>query len=222
VGFRKMKNSLNRIKYVFKHNGLSGLAGHIFSFLAQRVFIHERYYLLEHRIGDKLEGDYLPRIKDYSCQIITNIEEADKLVSRGFDFYSIAFNTRRRLEKGAIACCILIGRDIAHAGWMAFNEEAKNTWNDFPYRVNFRGAEACSGGAVTLPKYEGKGLMTYGLCKRLEFLREKGITRSHTITAVSNAASLKVQAKLSYKIYARVNYFKILRWTYWKETPVSS
>jgi hypothetical protein len=216
-----MKNILNRMKYVRNNQGWRSLAGLIFTFFSQRVLIHGRYYLQEYHIPEKIEGNYLPRLTEYSCQIVSTIEEADKLVSRGFDFYSTAINSRERLKKGAIACCVLVGKDIAHIGWMALNEEAKNTWNPFPYRVDFQHAEACSGGAVTLPKYEGKGLMTYGLYRRLEFLQGKGIIRSHTITVVSNAASLKVQSRFSYKIYARVHYLKILGWHYWKETPQS-
>lgn len=210
------------MKYVYHYHGRRRLVYLIFYFLVRRLFVRGQYYLLAHQISDKIEGNYLPRIKEYTYEIVTNLEEADRLVSRGCDFYSTSINARERLKKGSIACCVLVGTDIVNIGWIALSEEAKNTWNPFPYRVDFQHGEACSGGAETLPEFEGKGLMTYGLYKRLELLREKGIKKSHAITEVSNAASLKVQSKLSYKKYARVHYLKILWWQYWKETPLNS
>jgi RimJ/RimL family protein N-acetyltransferase len=217
-----MKNVIRRMKYIYCHYGWHQLVYLICTFLVQRLFVHGRYYLLARQIPDKIEGSYLPRIPEYSSQMVANVAEADQLVARGLDFYSTALNARERLRKGSIACCVLVGTDIVHIGWIALSEEAKNTWNPFPYRVDFQHGEACSGGAVTLPEFEGKGLMTFGLYQRLEFLRKQGIKKSHTITAVNNAASLKVQSKLAFRIYAQVDYIKILRWRYWHETPFNS
>jgi hypothetical protein len=215
-----MKNILNRIKYLYHYQGPRRLLYQTFSFLVQRLFSHGHYYLSAHQLADKLEGNYLPRIPVFTCEFVATPAEADRLIAQGCDFYSTALNARERLQKGSIACCVLVGTEIVHIGWIALNEAAKNTWNPFPYRVDFQHGEACSGGAVTLPEYEGKGLMTYGLYKRLEYLRARGIKKSHSITAVNNAASLKAQSKLSYKIYAQAHYWKILGWHYWKETPV--
>jgi hypothetical protein len=217
-----MINVLNRMNYVRKHEGLASLAGILFNFFTEHVFLYGNYYLLEHNTGIGKEVDFLPRIQNYSFHLVTSIKEADKLVYAGFDLYSLSINTRKRLKKGAIAFCVLVGTDIAHIGWLALTDDAKNTFEPFPYRIDFQKGEACTGGTATLPKYEGKGLMTYGMYKRLEFLRDKGISKSRSIVSVKNAASLKVHAKFNHKIYAKVRYFKLLWLQSWKEIALNS
>jgi GNAT superfamily N-acetyltransferase len=213
---------LNRINYVRKQEGLVTLTRLLFDFFAKRLFVYGNYYLIEHNTNIGKEAEFLPGIKEYFSHFVTSVKDADKLLSAGYDIFSISINTRERLEKGAVAFIVLVGSDIAHIGWLALTEEAKNTFEPFPYRIDYQKDEACTGGTVTLPKYRGKGLMAYGMYKRLEFLREKGITKSRNIVSVKNTASLKVHAKFNHKIYARIRYFKFLWWHSWKEIAHNS
>lgn len=89
-------------------------------------------------------------------------------------------------------------------------EEAKSTFDPLPYQVNLSDNQACTGGTITVPKYRGKGLMTYGYFKRFEYLRKHGITTSRNVVNAGNVTSQKVHAKFGPIIYARARYIKIL------------
>jgi GNAT superfamily N-acetyltransferase len=77
------------------------------------------------------------------------------------------------------------------------------------------------GGAYTVQKYRGKGLMAYVYYKAYEYLRDKGITISRNAVTVDNVISQKVLSKFSLEIYAQARYIRILWWTYWKEMPLT-
>jgi hypothetical protein len=62
--------------------------------------------------------------------------------------------------------------------------------------------------------------MTYGMYKRLAYLKEKGFSRSRNIVETSNAASIKVHEKFPCKKYARVHAKRFLWWYSWKETAL--
>jgi L-amino acid N-acyltransferase YncA len=100
------------------------------------------------------------------------------------------------------------------------NEEAKKCFDVLPYRVDFSGKQACTGGTWTHPKYRGKGLMGYGYYKRFEFLREKGFKSSRNGVEVGNTASNKVHARFGPRIYGRGRYLKVFGWKSWKEMPL--
>jgi len=163
----------------------------------------------------------MPRIQNFTFRMVGTNEEADKLVaSTGYDFRRRFVNAKRSLDKGAIAFCVFASGEIAHIGWVALSEEARKTFDRLPYKVDFSNGEASTGGTITVPKYRGKGLMAYGYFKRLQFLRERGVTASRNAVAVNNIASQKAQAKLGPKICARARYLKLLWWDCWKERPV--
>lgn len=209
-----------RAKRVFQTKGLVPLLRKGFAFLVDYFFKYETLYLYEHTMKERNEADFLPKVQNFTFQVVSTNQQANELGANGFDLRSFSTYARRRLDKGAIAFCILIGREIAHVGWVAMTEEAKNTFTPYPYRVDFLNKEACTGGTITIPKYEKKGLMTYGYYKRFQFLRERGIVTSRNAVARSNIASQRVHAKFGPKIYAKGHYLKILRWKFWKETPL--
>jgi hypothetical protein len=219
-----MQNRLSplyaRVKYIVKHQGLIALFRLGFTLWAEHLFHYGTYYLYEHTIEDREESNFAPKIKDFTFQIVSSIEYADKLAREGYDIYLTSINARQRLAKGAIAFCILVGADIAHIGWLAMNEEAKEIIEPFPYFVDFQNREAWTGGTLTLPKYEGNGLMTYGYYKRFQFLHEKGILKSRNAVGVKNIASQRVHSRFHPRKYARALHVKILWWELWKETPL--
>jgi len=217
----KLTLLLRRAREIFQTEGLLPLLRRGFIFLIGYFFIYKCNYLYEHTIKERNEADFLPKIQDFTFEIITNNQQADELAAAGLGFGSHHPNERRGLEKGAVAFCFFINGDLAHIGWVAMNEEAKNSFDSLPYRVDFAAKQACTGGTWTHPQYRGKGLMVYGYFKRFEFLREQGIKSSRNGVGVGNIASQKTHARFGPKVYAKARYLKIFGWKSWKETPIT-
>jgi hypothetical protein len=212
---------LRRAKDIFQTEGLTPLLKRGFDFATAPLYQYGDYYLYQHTLEERNEADFMPRIQDFTFRMVRTNEEADELAaSPGYDFRRRFVNARKSLDKGAIAFCVFVSGEIAHIGWVALSEEAKKTFDPLPYKVDFSNGEASTGGTITVPKYRGKGLMAYGYFKRLQFLREQGVTASRNAVTVNNIASQKAHAKLGPKIYARARYLKLLWWDLWKERPV--
>jgi len=189
--------------------------------LARRAFDYRIVYLYEHTIKERPETDFLPAMQDYTFHIITTNQQADELADHGFQDLRKHWRTARQgLEAGAIVFCVFVGRELAHVGWLAMNNKAKNTFDSLPYCVGFSSNEACTGGTWTWPKYRGKGLMKYSYFKRFQYLWEKGIKTSRNAVGVDNVASQKVHAKFNPRIYARARYLRVGKWYLKKESPV--
>jgi hypothetical protein len=211
---------LGRAREIYRTEGLMPLLGRGFIFLLGHLFYYESVYLYQHTIKARNEADFLPRTGDFTLEIVTTRRQADELAAAGLDFGSHHPDGRRGLEKGAVAFCFFIEGRLAHIGWVAMNEEAKNSFDSFPYRVNFADGQGCTGGTWTHPDYRGRGLMVYGYFKRFEFLRERGFTSSRNAVAVGNIASQKAHVRFGPEVYARARYLKILWWRSWREWPV--
>ena len=82
-------------------------------------------------------------------KIVATSQQADEMAADGFDFRLRFVTARRCLDKGATAFCIFSRREIAHIGWVATSEEAKNTFDPPPYQVDFSNRQACT--VVPLP-----------------------------------------------------------------------
>jgi len=212
---------LERAAEIFQTEGLLALLRRGFIFLVGYFFYYNRCYLYEHTIKPRNEADFLPKVSDFTFKIITTTGQADELAAAGFNFGTHHPNARRDLDKGAAAFCFFINGELAHLGLVAMNEAAKNSFDSLPYRVDFSGKQACTGGTWTNPKYRGRGLMVYGYFKRFEFLREQGIETSRNGVEVGNIASQKAHAKFGPKVYASVRYLKVFGWKSWKETPIT-
>ncbi len=113
--------------------------------------------------------DFMPRSQHFSCHIVFSNQEADELAANGCALQKYVINARERLAKGAIAFCILAGQELASMHWVALTQEAMNTFDPYPYQVDFLNAEVCMGGVLTIPKYRGKGLIAYGACEISNF-----------------------------------------------------
>jgi RimJ/RimL family protein N-acetyltransferase len=213
-------SALTRVKNILRNEGTVALVRQLFSFAVHFLYQCETYYLHEHTMVERNEGDFLPKVKNYVVEIVRSNRDAEELAKKSYDLYSFSIYTRQRLEKGAIAFCILIGEDLAHVGWVTMNGEAVITCEPFQQTVDFKNGEACTGGTSTIPRHEGKGLMTYGCYRRFEYLRELGIKKARNAVATDNAVSLRVHAKFHPRIYAQARHLKILWWQSWKETPV--
>ena len=148
-----------RARDIFKTEGLLPLARRTLVFLVEIVFCYARYYLYEHTIKEWKESDFLPKTRDFTFELVTTNEQAAALVASGFEFGSHHPNQRKALEKGAVAFCFFINGKLAHIGYVGMNQEAKNSFDSLPYRVDFAHKQACTGGTWTNPRHRGKGFM---------------------------------------------------------------
>lgn len=183
------------------------------------LFNYSTYYLYEHTMKERCEADFMPKVKELTCKIVFDNQEAEKLAESGYEFRSYQRNARERLDKGAIAFCFFIEKELAHIGWVALTKEAANTFT-LPLNIDFLNNQACIGGSLTPFKYRENNFMTYGYYKQFEYLRNKGISSARNAVDTRNRASQKVNAKFSPKIYGKGHDIKILRWQFWIETPI--
>ncbi|HUV52935.1 MAG TPA: hypothetical protein VMW64_07655, partial [Dehalococcoidia bacterium] len=73
----------------------------------------------------------------------------------------------------------------------------------------------------TVPKYRGKGLMTYGYFKRFQFLNENGFETSRNVVSPDNISSQKSHAKFGPRVVVKARHVKFFCRESWKETPFS-
>ena len=216
----RLKSITRRSKDILRSEGLTTLVRQAWDFIGQRFFFVKFYYLYEHELKDRKEVDFLPQIQNLSLHIIRTNEEANQLAEiTGFDFRSRFINGLKRLDKGAIAFCVLADGEFAHIGWVALNEEAKRALDDRPYKLDFSNKQACTGGTYTVPKYRGKGLMTYGYFKRFQFLKENGFETSRNVVSTDNISSQKSHARFGPRVAAKARHVKFFCRESWKETP---
>jgi hypothetical protein len=216
-----LRSLLERAIEIFQTEGLLPLLRRAFIFLIGHFCWYQRYYLYEHTIMPKYDADFSPRIHDFIFKIVTTNQQVEELAAAGFNFGSHHLNARGGLDKGAVAFCFFIDGKLAHVGWVAMSQEAKDSFDSLPYQVNFADKQACTGGTWSNPKYRGKGLMVYGYFKRFEFLRERGFKSSRNAVDEGNIVSHKAHAKFGPKIYAKARYLKIICCKRWKETLIN-
>ncbi len=211
---------MERANYILQREGLLPLLGRGFIFLTGYLFQYGAYYLYEYSVEERDEADFLPKIQDFTFKIVATNQQADELAAAGLDLSSHVINVRQRLNKGAIAFCVLIDGELAYVGWVAMTEEAKKSLTHLPIRVGFSSNEAYTGAIVTNPKYRRVGLMGYVYFKKLQFLREMGRIAVRAVVATNNVAVQQLYTKLGAKRYAEARYLKLLWWSSWRETPI--
>jgi len=210
------------MKTISRIEGFPALFRRGLAFLADYIFVYKTYYLSE--LSLESEGldasDFVPDIPDLTYHFVTSNEQTDELATQFEDFRSYHINDRQRLDKGAIALCLFIRRELAHITWMATTESAKKTFNDIPYRVNFDKKEACAGGERTIPKYRRMGLSTNSAYKKCQFLMERGITLIRAARDTNNLTAQRAFENRGYIRYAKGRHLRILWWKSWKEMPL--
>lgn len=211
-----MPTLLYKAKHVAKEEGLPALTNKIFVRLTSRLLRYATLYCFEHTLKERNEADFLPKIRDFTLKILSSAEEVEKLSKTGFTFGRYGESTRYQLDKGATLFCIFAGGELAHVGYVITNEKTHLELEP-PFHVNYANREASTGGTVTVPEYRSKGLMAYGYFKRFQFLMEKGITTSRNAVFTDHIISQKVMAKFEPMIYAKLYFFRIFRWRFWRE-----
>ena len=170
------------------------------------------------------QADFMPKIRDVSFKIVETTQRLDELSDEGFDL-SLLDVTQAcyRLEKGAIAALVFVERELAYRGWLALTEEAKNTFNRYPYKVDFSNNEACRGDAWTNPKYRRQGIYSYAVYKREALLMDRGIKKMRGIMLTNNSVAQIGHDKVGgFGICAKAHYLRIFGLQFWKETPIKS
>lgn len=221
-----MKSSL-RLKYkTGKYNlqkeGLIPFIKQGFSFLAWCFFRYQTFYLYEMTLNEASEVEPAPRIQNFTFEIISTKQQVDDLVAEGFDFgsYSNLHTFRKRLNAGAVAFCIFVGKELASVDYVAMTEQAKNSLTQLPQAVDFLNNETYSGPSETKRKYRRMGFHDYRVSQLSLFLRQRGKTVDRYAIDKSNVAAQKAMAKFAPRIYAEGRYLKLLWWKSRKEKPI--
>ena len=214
-----------RANHIYETGGIVALLRHAFSFLAYCLFQYRTYYLYAHypHSHDGLpEAACMPQIEHLSYRTISTDREADLLEADGFEFRSHCADSREKLDKGAVALCIFISRELANVVWVATTQQAKDSLKQPPFKVDFSKNEVCVGNGWTNPKYRRMGLRVYGHLKGSQFLLDRGIAVSRYAIAKGNFAARMSTEKVELHPYAEGRYLRILWWKSWKEKPLTA
>jgi len=217
----KLTDLFGRAKQVIQNEGLIAFVRQ--GFVAGNLFQYETYYLTDDAVENvaKLnEADFMPKIDNFTFKIIISNRDLDELTAQGFDFRPRYHIYRKRLDRGAIAFCVFVGRELANMSWVAMTEQAKDSLNHPPYKVDFSKGEACAGAVWTNPRYRRMGLTEYTRLKRYQFQLEKGVVTNRGLYGKGNIPVRKVSERVS-STYAEARYMKILWWKSWKEKPLT-
>lgn len=219
----RMTGLFRRARHLYRTEGCAVLAKSSFAFVTDRLLKSQTYTLLEHSpsvIQNMAEDDLMPRLEDFTLKIVTTNAEADELEDKGFEFRSCAFNSRERLDKGAVAFVVFVGHEFGSVAWVAMSQEAVDTLGEPPVKMDFAAGEALTGAVHTNPKYRRMRLNLYMGLHIRQFLLDHGIAVMRGAVGNANIASLRANDKFSPRVYAEARYLRILWWKHWTEKPL--
>jgi len=227
---RRGLSAVNRLEELFRRaasihrtEGLLPLTKRATAYAVRRLFRYETYYLYE---GDSStykrfsDTDFVPKVDGLSFRVVHTNEEADELEAQGFQFGEHAGDARSKLNNGAIAFCVFVGHELANVGWLCTTQQAKDSLDEPPVRVDFSNGETWTGGFSTNPRYRRMGLHTYCILEMIEYWLQKGIVKSKWAVAKRNFAALTAESKIGSVIYGEGRLIKVLWWKSWKERPL--
>jgi len=215
---RKARSLVSRAHEILRTEGLTTLLKRSFEY---SFFGLTDYDLYELPIAEAPRTTNLPDIEGLGCHTVRSRREAEELrTSTGLDLCRRVPNAERILDAGAVAICVSVNGNIAHIGWVALSERARNAVSPLRLKVEFSRGQAFAGGGVTLPDFRRNGLLGYGSAARLRFLEEMGCRKLRYAVATNNTAAQKGLAVFSPTVYARGRHLKLLWWDYWRETPL--
>lgn len=210
-------------RQILETEGFASLVKRGFSFIAGHLFKYETYYLYERDSSTyrmRSDTDFVPKVDGLCLRVIYTNEEADELEAEGFQFRKYAGDARSKLNKGAIAFCVFVGHELGNIGWLCTTQQARDSLNEPPAKVDFSQSEAWAGSAWTNPRYRRMGLHRYCGLKRDECWLQKGIVKSKWAIAKTNVASLTAESKSGAVRYGEGRLIKMLWWKSWKEKPL--
>ena len=214
-----------RAKHIYQSEGLIAMLRRGFLFLDYCFLDYREYWLYADPTpnGPTLnEADFMPRVDDFTFRIVTSNQQADEMEIQGLEFRSQVPNVVEKLDKGAVSFCVFVGSELAHIGWVATTQEARDCIGEPPYRVDFANHETCLGGIWTSPKYRRLGLRRYARFKLDELLLSRNVVRSRGAILKSNTAAIRSRPEHFPPPYAEGRYLRILWWKSWREMPLSA
>lgn len=206
-------------KDILRQDGLICLVKRASLFLVRLLFSCQIYYIYEKTINETNENKFIPKMQDFTLNIISNPDQVKELKAKGFDINLDigAEEAKRRLNEGAILFCVFLGLELAHTSWVAITSKAK--MDPLPLAIDYQN-EAYIENCVTVPQYRGLGLYPYTLCQLLQFLRAKDKTKAKIATLKANTSSIRGITKAGFEIWGSKRLFKILLWKFWKEKQI--
>jgi hypothetical protein len=219
-----LRTLLSRVKDIYQEEGLLVLIKRILAFLISPLLSeYGVFYVNQHALEVKDKASYLPKIPNVTQKMVETIEQLDELASKGYDLSPLDISQARyRLGKGAIANLVFVDHELGYRGWTALTKKAKKTFNRYPYKVDFKNGEFCSGDAWTYPKYRRQGLSYYAVNKAQPFLIGKGLNTYRGIVLADNTASIGQSTKHGDELVAKARYIRIFGLQFWSERPVKS
>lgn len=219
---------LRRAKRIYETEGLESLVSRALAFVAKRVLDHQTYYLTVRTLDGAQAGNEAaptPQVDGLALKMITTNDQADELEADGYEFRSYPYfvNGGKALNAGAIAFCLFVKRELAAIGWVALSQQAMDSLNEPPIKLDFAGGESFVGSVWTSPKYRRMGFRRYRSFRIRQFLRDQGTVAILGYTTEKDAAAAtRIATEAGRTIYARARYVRVLWWESWNETPLSA
>ena len=215
----KLTSLFSRAKQIYQTGGFGPLMRQAAVFAAGLLFVYQTYYVcanITENVARLSEAALMPRIDDFTLEIVSSNQQAEELEARGFEFRSCVSNAIERLDKGAIAFCVFAGAELANLAWLATTQQAQDSLNQPPISVDY----SYTGGAWTPIQYRQAGFHSYNTFRRMEFSLRNGIVRNRYVVAKKNLAPQAADAKFGNVRYGEARLLKFLWWKSWKEKPL--
>jgi len=215
---------LRRTREIYQQKGLYTLFKRIFASVLSMLSYENSVFYIYVKIMQKRNGtDRIPNIQNVVHRIIETVEQLAELSNADYDLSQLDISQARyRLSRGAILYLLFVDRELAYKSWGALTEEAKKTFNRYPYKVDFEKNENCGGDAWTNPKYRRQGLAYYASYIAEQYVISRGATKFRSIVLSSNLAGQNSVAKTGNQLVAKARYIRILGLQFWRERPVKS
>ena len=180
----------------------------------------QSYYVYRYPVPCVKDLIPTPRVGGVEIKFVRCDADADRLVDEGYEDPRLVLRyATRRIRAGAVGCLAYVDKEFASAGWIAFCEEAMETYDDLPYAVAFEQGEACTGGSWTERRFRGLGLYAYVFGNELRYIRDHGRTVCRNSIAVNNVASQLGQARYGARLCAIGRETRVFGWRRWVERP---
>ena len=208
-----------RSKEILQRDGLISFIKRVFLF-SVRSFSYGNYYIYEKKLNETNDFEFKSKIQNVTLKIISTTDQIGEVSNEGFDFsfYSNIGNFKERFNKEAILFCVFIGRDIAHASWVAMKKKS-NMDPILLLSIKDWQKKASIGPSITNPKYRGLGFYPYTLCKICEYLKGENKQSVNITTSKHNTPSMKGISKAGFGISGEARYLKLLFLEFLNEKP---
>ncbi len=184
---------LSRARTLVRQEGLRGLlsaAMRSVTDLRQRVYSESLLRLYHLSLPEAAAISSKPPMEGLNLRVIESADDAVQLAVAGFEnILETVPRTGLKLNAGAVATCVFLGRELVSIDWMAFSDEAKRVVDPFPYRVDFSAGETWTAGAFTVRRLRGRGIAAYRFSGQVRYMLARGCHVCYNAIAVNNIPS---------------------------------